>query len=674
MVHPMLKSLKGAAAVTLACGLGSLGASPALAASAKGKVAVGIDAAAIPGATVFGTTPGDTPEAVSFIFKAQNLSQLEAQAQSGFSSTLSVSQFAAQYGQPTATVQALRSYLAGYGIKTDAYPNNLDVVAHGTAEQFDKALSVTQDQYQTPATQGAEGTMPAQTFHGVSGDASLPSSIASQLVAVLGLTSYQPSVSNAQHAAVTEPKQAASASSEACVAFSGLPNDCHLPSDFATEYGLNGLYAQGATGQGQTLGIVTFASVDPGAPQVFWREDAGVTRTGKLTIDKVDGGPGAPSYVSGSGETDLDIEQSGSVAPGANIIVYEAPNTDSGGIDALFTAATQDQAGSISQSWGEAETVIQALQAEGAEAAGYVAAFDEAFLEFDAQGQASFVSSGDGGAYTAYGQFPGDDQPTNLSVDNPADSPYTTAAGGTTLPWAADFGPSANGKISDVIIDVPQQRIWGWDYLWQPLAELNGVSELTIAESAIGGSGGGFSVLEPQPSYQQGVSGTSSYSAVPWLTPIDYGNHYGLNLPIGWSLNENPPVITGAGNGGRAIPDVSANADPESGYILYAPSNAGQNGFTSPTQPGWGGTSFVAPQLNASAAVIASYLGHRTGFWNPAIYKFAQSGTSPFTPLDTAGTSNDNLYYTGTPGTLYNEGAGLGTPNLTQLAADFAGQ
>ncbi len=194
----------------------------------------------------------------------------------------------------------------------------------------------------------------------------------------------------------------------------------------------------------------------------------------------------------------------------------------------------------MSQSWGEAETLIQAEQAMGAEAAGYVTAFDEGFLELDAQGQANFVASGDGGAYDAYGEFPGTDQPTNLSVDNPGDSPYTTAAGGTTLPWSADLGPSANGQIQAVTVDVTQQRIWGWDYLWRPLAELNGVSMLTAAEGAIGGSGGGFASLEPQPSYQSGVSGTSSYSAVPWLSPINYSNQYGISLPMGWLLNENP--------------------------------------------------------------------------------------------------------------------------------------
>jgi kumamolisin len=65
-------------------------------------------------------------------------------------------------------------------------------------------------------------------------------------------------------------------------------------------------------------------------------------------------------------------------------------------------------------------------------------------------------------------------------------------------------------------------------------------------------------------------------------------------------------------------------------------------------------------------------LGHRLGFWNPAIYRFATRHGSPFTPLDTASNGNTNLFYTGTPGQAYNVGSGLGTPNFAQLAADFA--
>ena len=170
--------------------------------------------------------------------------------------------------------QALQSYLAGYR-HLRATPTRTTSTSSRTAppEQFDKALGVTQQQYKTAAVSNSEGTIRAQTFHGVSGNASLPNSIAQTLVAILGLTNYQPSVSNAKRAAVKEPKQVASSaiSPSVCVEASGLPNDCNLPSDFASEYGLDGLYSQGATGQGQTLGIITFASVDPGAPQYFWK-------------------------------------------------------------------------------------------------------------------------------------------------------------------------------------------------------------------------------------------------------------------------------------------------------------------------------------------------------------------------------------------------------------------
>jgi kumamolisin len=89
-------------------------------------------------------------------------------------------------------------------------------------------------------------------------------------------------------------------------------------------------------------------------------------------------------------------------------------------------------------------------------------------------------------------------------------------------------------------------------------------------------------------------------------------------------------------------------------------------------QGGWGGTSFVAPQLNGATAVIDSYLGYRVGFWNPYIYAAANGLHDPFNPLDRASTSNDNLYYTGNPGQPYNQAVGLGYPNLTRLAGDFA--
>jgi len=118
------------------------------------------------------------------------------------------------------------------------------------------------------------------------------------------------------------------------------------------------------------------------------------------------------------------------------------------------------------------------------------------------------------------------------------------------------------------------------------------------------------------------------------------------------------------------VPDISADADPDTGYEEYYIDFPKAYGHL---EDGWGGTSFVAPQLNGSAAVIDSYLGHRSGFWNPAIYQFATRSWTPFTPLNAAGASNDNLYYTGSgkSTSVYNAATGLGVPNLNKLALDF---
>ncbi len=640
------------------------------------QVASGINVASLPGVTVYpGVLPG-TPEAVSFILREQNLPQLESQVESGVKNYLSVSQFASIYGQSQANISALTSYLASFGISSDVYPDDVDVATTGTAGDYDQALSVTQNWYQVPRQPGVDGygPIPAQTVHGIAQSPLLPYRLSSFVLAILGLTNYGPFGSHAIH---VKAGLATTGSPSTCPSYTppGTPviSDnyaCNLPQNFAANYGLDGLYSRGADGSGQTAAIVTLAALDPGppgyqwAPQYFWANVAQIHQTGTLTVDNIDGGPGAPSDASGSGETDLDVEQSGGVAPGANVIVYQAPNTDYGFADAFFTAASQNVASSVSTSWGESETVLEATILAGQEAATYIAAFDEAFLELAVQGQSGFDAAGDDGAYDASGDI----GTTNLSVDTPADSPYLTSGGGTTLPWSGTL-TSADGSVT-VPVTVPAQRIWGWDYLWQPMATVEGISLADAAESLVVGGGGGFSVVEPTPSYQQTVPGTQSFHAVPYLTPIDYETIVdGLVEPTAWSFNPTPSVITGYGTG-RAVPDVAADADPFSGYLLYEPSFAGINEPV--LQGGWGGTSFVAPQLNGSTAVIDSYLGHRVGLWNPYIYAAAGGPRSPFTELDQASTGNDNIYFTGNPGEPYNQGAGLGYPNLTELAGVFS--
>ncbi|MGB6454145.1 MAG: S53 family peptidase [Streptosporangiaceae bacterium] len=652
------------AGVVLAMGVGAFlvplaGATSASASSPGANtptaVASGVNAATLPGATVFGDTPSNMPVTVSFVLKERNMLLLEAEVEAGIptSNFLSVRQFAAEYGQPSSNINALTSYLASFGIQTSVYADNVDVVASGTAGEFDQALTITEENVHVPQQGGGSvfSSLRAQNVYTNVQEPLLPYRLASFVTAILGLTNYGPFLSDvAKPATQTQPQ---AGSSNTCEAEFGLTNGCKLPSFFSSTYNLNPLYKH-ADGAGQTVGIVTLAAVDPGSPETFWSTIADVHRTGSLTVDNVDGGPGAPSGISGSSETDLDIEQSGALAPGANVIDYQAPNTDYGFADAFFTAASQNIASGVSASWGESETVIAAAIRNGLETDGYIQAFDEAFLEMAAQGQSAFTSSGDAGAYTA-----SEDQgTTNLSADNPADSPFVTATGGTSLPGTTFLSATVTATTT-------ANRIWGWDYLWAPIAQVDGVPLAEVAEGTVVGGGGGYSTVEPEPLYQREVSGTSDFHGVEYLTPTDFVQQApGLTEPTEWNFNPTPSVSFGFGSG-RAVPDLATDADPQTGYLIYSASLGG-SGLSE-----FGGTSFVDPQMNGSTAVIDSYLGHRVGFWNPVMYNAVATGHDVFTQINTVGTSNDNIFYTGNPGQAYNPGDGLGMPNLAALAKVF---
>jgi len=661
MTHPVrLRLWIGLAAAVLAV---ATTAGAARAATTPGpntpeQIPTGVLASALPGAAAFGTTPASTPEQVSFILKERNVAPLETAVTGGLNSYNSVAQFTAKYGQTVSVVNAITSYLASFGIATSVYPGNVDVSASGTAGEFDAALSTVTENYHVPAQHGGGGyRVPAQTVYCATGAPHLPYRLAQYVLAILGLTNYAPFDSHTVHVSSKFTVSASSGST------GDQPTD-YLPSDFASRYGVTPLY-QKANGAGETLGIVTLAALDVGAPQYFWTNVANVPATGRtVTVDNIDGGPGAPSDAAGTGETDLDVEQAGGVAPGANVIVYQAPNSDPGFIDGFFAAASQNTAATVSTSWGASETIVAAAVAAGQETTAYEAAFDEAFLEMGDQGQSVFVASGDYGAYSAYGDL----GTTNLSVGTPDDSPYVTSTGGTTTPWTG----SLTGPDGTVNVTVGSQRAWGWDYLWQPIATTSGTTYAVAAESAVIGGGGGFSTIEPEPSYQRLVSGTSDYHGVQYLTPTNFESVVpGTNFiePTAWNVTSTPPLVSGLGSG-RAEPDLAADADPFSGYLLYEPAAVAVGNMA--LQPGWGGTSFIAPQFNGSTAVIDSYLGHRIGLWNPSLYQFAAGKSSPVTPLSAANANNDNIFYTGNPGQLFNPATGLGVPNIAVYARDLA--
>ncbi|MBV9832447.1 MAG: S8/S53 family peptidase [Marmoricola sp.] len=664
----------------------TLAASPSHAATSPGSgstqpVPQGSSVAPLKAGTPQGTTAASTPMDVSIVLRARNVDSLDTKVASGWTGPfLTTAQFAAAYGQTSATVDAIESYLHGFGISTSAYADRLLIHARGTAAQFDQALHVALKNYRVAAPNAnGDGGTHTQTVHGTLTDPRVPSGWSDRVLAILGLSSYAPFVSHAApapHRAIHRRPAAGS----------GVPAGMLAPTDFTTRYHLSGLRQQGAAGQGRTLGIVTLASFDPKQAFSFWNTYLGLGEpTSRLTRVKVDGGAGPVSLAAGSDETDLDVQQSGAIAPRAHVRVYEAPNSDTGFADAFFAAASDNTADTVSTSWGESETVMQAGIADQTEDPAALAVYDEVFAELAAQGQSTFASSGDDGAYDAFN----DTGTTNLAVDTPASSPYITAAGGTTLPGVQEYAAvDADGNLTggSVSMNITRERAWSWDY-FLPFWRDFGFPDLkSWAEENVAGGGGGYSSAIARPSYQQGIG---SFDARRFLSPTKPQQVApGLTEPTDFTVDLVPGLLTGSAGSGRGLPDISVAADPETGYAVYDASLLG--GFAQ-----YGGTSFGSPQLNGAAAVIDSALGHRVGLWNPRAYQLARGTSSPFTALtdSTAYTgpsylwrtskagkksavtgefANDNLFYSGRPGSYWNPATGLGTPNLTAFEQRLA--
>ena len=171
------------------------------------------------------------------------------------------------------------------------------------------------------------------------------------------------------------------------------------------------------------------------------------------------------------GEVMLDIEVVGSIAPGARIAAYFAPNTDAGFLDAITTAIhdTANNPSVISISWGGAESSWTAQA---------MTAMDEAFQAAATMGITVCVASGDNGS--SDGVTDGADH-----VDFPASSPHVLACGGTSLRAAKNL--------------IESETVWN--------------------DGAAGGaSGGGVSSFFAAPVWQEGLSALGTQGAAVPLT------------------------------------------------------------------------------------------------------------------------------------------------------------
>lgn len=274
------------------------------------------------------------------------------------------------------------------------------------------------------------------------------------------------------------------------------------------------------------------------------------------------------------GEVLLDIEVVGALSPAATILVYFAPNTDAGFLDAVADASHAKQTPTaISISWGQSEDLWTA-QARGA--------MDDAMLDAVVLGVTVTVAAGDNGS--SNGSSDGSNH-----ADFPASSPHALACGGTTL-------HATNSTVTS-------ETVWN-----------NGRGG--------GATGGGVSKVFAMPTWQA-AAGVPEASVA---------------------------------QGGRGIPDVAGNADPNTGYEVLVHG----------VRLVYGGTSAVAPLWAALVARMAQTLGEPLGLLQPKLYSIT-SGFRDITVGNNGGFSAEKGWDACT---------GLGTPHgialLKALAANGA--
>ncbi|WP_426702295.1 S53 family peptidase [Rhodanobacter sp. Col0626] len=552
---------------------------------------------------------------------------------------LTTAQFADRYGASAAEISRVQAFLKQQGLsQVELLPNHLAIKVSGTIGQFNTAFHTAIHDYQS-----SDGTR----FHRPNATPSMPAALSGTLVVASGLSSEARYRSH-RVSALFPPQQGATAKAlakaakPAAPACTGNPTATCTPGEFtvgdlANRYNINPLYKAGVNGKGSTIGIATLANFLPADAYSYWSTIGLGVKPNRITQVHVDGG-GPLGSAAGSGETSLDVEQSGGVAPWANIIVYDAPNTDAGFFDVFNQAVSENKVDSLSVSWGSPEIFYFPQLNGGVDFTDELRAFHQVFLEAAAQGISMFATSGDSGAYDTVRGLGGlltDPVPPPLTADAPGSDPFITTAGGTTVPFSFSFsgGPTAS---------IAKESVWGWDYISHYFQTNFGV-DITDEVFSSGG-GGGVSVFWPVPLYQRFTSGIRvSEKKQTLLFPSDGINY---TLPAKYQ--------------GRNEPDISLNADPESGYSFVS-SLDGPGLLTFE-----GGTSFVAPQLNGISALLKQSTRGRVGLWNPQIYAlqniFRYGAFSPFNDIR----AGDNWFYDGKSG--YEPGAGIGTLNVTNLA------
>jgi subtilase family serine protease len=351
----------------------------------------------------------------------------------------------------------------------------------------------------------------------------------------------------------------------------------YTPPPIYQAYHLSSLYKKGFNGAGQTIGIIDWCG------SLTIQSDANAFST-RFKLPQLTSSNFAITYTptpslceaADQVEINIDVEWAHAIAPGANINLIVPPSATFLDIDeATFTTVNYGLATVLSGSFGSAEEYTAQTYLETENLISEIAAMSGISINY---------SSGDAGDFT-YEFIP----PT---VSAPADSPWATAVGGTTLALNADNS-------------IAWQAGWGNNETL--LAEAGFVPD-PIAEGAfgfIGGSGGGPSTCATQSVDQYGdITCLAGYPKPAFQSKL-------------------PGKV-------RLLPDIAWLADPYTGVaiLITVPGSVPEQVWQV-----WGGTSVAAPMFSGLWAIAQQEAGYSLGQAAQYVYTMPASTIFDIVPV-----------------------------------------
>jgi kumamolisin len=359
------------------------------------------------------------------------------------------------YGASAADLAEVAQFAKSHNLKVvESDTAKRHVLLSGTPENYNRAFGVNLKMYQTDHVR----------YRGREGDIQIPESLSGIVTSVTGLDNrpfarphFRIRRDNAKTMTASSPGVGTPHAKAAAVPAGFSPVQLAQVYNFAA-----------ADGTGQHIAILELGGGYHADELTTYFNNIGVKPPKVTSVSYTGSGknnPGTDAFAQDNPDVEvaLDIEVAGGIAPGANILVYFAPDATDQSFLGAMNAIVHDTVNNpnvVSISWGGPEdTASGQFQTE----------FDQILQAAAQVGMTVCVAAGDSGSADFAADDPNWDK--HAHVDFPASSPNVLGCGGTNLTVSGSH--------------ISQEVVWH--------------------DGANDGTGGGVSRAFPQPSYQAGV-------------------------------------------------------------------------------------------------------------------------------------------------------------------------